>query len=1479
MAPGLTASKELGRIPAMIPASLSLLSRTLLLALGLAALPAVHGQEKKVLCFVSHKTSHGFGAHEYSAGCHLIGEWLEKAYPGQIEARYSINWPANEGEFFKGANGVVFFCSGGGAHLVNGHVPEFDKVMRTGAGLACLHYGVEVPIGPSGKGMMEWMGGYFETNWSVNPTWKPRFLPCPDHPAALGVKPFEIEDEWYFHMRFRGNLEGITPILSALATEDTMKRPDGTHSGNPDVRKAVAAKEPQHVAWTYQRGADYQEGRGFGFTGLHYHWNWEDDNFRKTVLNGVAWTLKLEIPREGVVSARPTREALESNALEYGGDQGRNKNQERPKAASAPAQGEPGVKPLYTSPVINKRTPGHAVTIDVTLPEGTRDLYLVVDDAGDSFAFDWSDWAEPRLILADGKEVKLIDLDWKEATSDWGRVSRVNNVGGGEQKIDGKKTAYGIGVHANSLLHYQLPEGVRRFVARGGLDDGGLGQQGGNAPSSVRFLVFDKAPGGWLAANKPQAAPSSNGSHDPAEAVANMEVHPDLETRLFASEPMVLSPSAIDVDARGRVWVCEVVNYRRHLGERREGDRILILEDKDGDGKADGATVFHQGTDIDSAHGICVLGNRVIVSAGEEVFSLYDDNGDGRSDRKELLFSRIGGKQHDHGIHAFHFGPDGRLYFNFGNAGQRLCDKDGNLITDIHGVKCTNENNGSHRQGMVFRCELDGSDLEMLGWNFRNNWEVDIDAFGSLWQSDNDDDGNKGVRINQVMEYGNYGYTDEITGAGWREPRVGMETEIPLQHWHQNDPGVVPNLLQTGAGSPTGICVYEGETLPLVFRGQVIHCDAGPSVVRAYPVKPKGAGYEAEVVNLLEGTRNRWFRPSDVCVAPDGSLYVADWYDPGVGGHAMGDLERGRIFHVTSKGIGPAKTPAPLPATLEGALLALKNPNEATRYLAWTAIREKGDAAKEALQKIFDDAGNPARYRARALWLLGRLDAASATRGLSDSDPDIRVTALRVLRQSAGSNTEALLGAVASAVKDANPLVRREAALALRYATGEKADNLWAELATRAEAGDRWQIEALGIGADLTWATRLAAAQNLPADVSARLLWRSRAPESAARIAQAALTAIDAAPLLRALDFQADPAARELAYATLFAQGKPETALYAAGKLGSGGLAKVDGGSSRLDSLLAPIRGTAEFVDLAEKFHLRGFESELAAFIVAHPEDAKAVTAARLLLEDGGASGKLLQPGSVQEIPKARSLVSAFGKVGDRGSSSLLVSRLTSKDCPAELKRDLVNALAMSPTGGRELLKAAREGRLDEVLKPGAALALARSPDQGLRNDAAKDLPVPVAVGADHFPSLASLLEMPGDNKKGEAAFARATCNTCHRIAGQGVDFGPDLSEIGKKLPREGLVEAILYPSAAISHGFQGVAITTKSGEQLVGYVTGETAGDLQLRLPGGVAKSVDRAEVAKRTELDQSLMPPGLAAILGPEDLMHLVSYLQTLK
>lgn len=1442
-------------------------------ALG-AALAGPKDDGKTVLCFVSHKTSHGFGAHEYAAGCRLIGQWIAEKYPdSKVESRYSINWPEKPDEFFKDADTVVFFCTGGGSHLVNNQVPEFDKVMRTGAGLACLHYGVEVPIGPSAKGMLAWMGGYFEMNWSVNPHWKPEFKVFPDHPAARGVKPFVIDDEWYFHMRFVDGLKGVTPILSAIAPDSTMSRADGPHSGNPAVRAAVAKLEPQHVAWAYERGEDYARGRGFGFTGLHYHWNWEDDNFRKTVLNGVAWTAGLEIPKDGIDTARPAREFLEANALEYGGDQGRKPNQNQPKPSTAAL--DPTVKPLFESETVTGKTPGRAVDIAVDLPSGARDLFLVVADAGDGFAFDWSNWVEPRIVLADGKEKKLAETEWKSATSGWGSVHRGKNASGGEMKVEGKPVVGGIGTHSNSVIQFAIPEGAKKFLARGGLDDGGVSQQGGNAPSSVKFLVFDKAPGGFLARNT--AAPAAQGSHDPADAVANLDVHPDLDARLYASEPMVLSPSAIDVDEKGRVWVCEVVNYRRHLGERKEGDRILILEDADGDGKADKTTLFHQGTDIDSAHGICVLGNRVIVSAGEDVFSLYDDNADGKSDRKETMFTKIGGKQHDHGIHAFHFGPDGRLYFNFGNAGQRLCDKDGNEITDINGVKCTNSGNRPIQQGLVFRCEPDGSNVELLGWNFRNNWEIAVDSFGTVWQSDNDDDGNKGVRINYVMEYGNYGYTDELTGAGWREPRVGMETEIPLQHWRQNDPGVVPNLLQTGAGSPTGILVYEGDALPAVFRGQVIHCDAGPSVVRAYPVKNAGAGYSAEMLNILQGARNQWFRPSDVCVAPDGTLMVADWYDPGVGGHAMGDVERGRIFQVVPKGRAPQKMSGVAKLdTIEGAIAGLKNANESARYLAWTTLRGMGEKAEPALQALFkDEKANP-RHRARALWLLARLDAKHTTAALADADPNLRITAFRAIRQGAGSNTETVLAAVEKIANDKDPQVRREAALALRYIGGEKADSLWAQLAGQADPSDRWMIEALGIGADLLWASRLGAAKSLPN----RVVWRSRAPESAAKIAGIVLGGgeSDVAPYLRALDFQPAGDTKDAAFRMLFEKGKADTALYAAGKIGSDAIAKLEGGQARIDALLGPIRGTAEFVNLAEKLRLTGFPNELADFIGKNPDASESVKAAQLLLQSNrGALTEIMRQSG--DLPRAAAVVRALGRTGDRNAGGLLAGELKRKETAAPLKIEIVNAMANNGQTGRDLLKIAQDGQLDETLKTVAALAFARSPDAGLRNDAAKTLPVPKAAGAENFPPVADLVKQKGEAKAGADIFTKATCATCHRVKGQGIDFGPDLSQIGAKLSKEGLFESILYPSAAISHGFHGITVTKKDGTALIGYATGETDLALQLRLPGGADQSVPKNEIARRDDLPQSLMPPGLAAVAGAQGLVDLVAWLQTLR
>jgi hypothetical protein len=376
------------------------------------------------------------------------------------------------------------------------------------------------------------------------------------------------------------------------------------------------------------------------------------------------------------------------------------------------------------------------------------------------------------------------------------------------------------------------------------------------------------------------------------------------------------------------------------------------------------------------------------------------------------------------------------------------------------------------------------------------------------------------------MEYGNYGYKDEFTGAGWRANRTNLEKTIPLRHWHLNDPGVMPNLLQTGAGSPTGICVYEGDLLPKIFHGQIIHCDAGPSIVRAYPVKPSGAGYTAITINILDGAkRDKWFRPSDVKVAPDGSLIIADWYDPGVGGHRMGDLDRGRLFRVTPKGHKGYKVPKLDFKSDKGLIAALKNPNNSMRYIAWTEISKQPHLGISALIEMARDS-NP-KFRARALWLLTHIyrDKArlTVTMAIKDKDDNIRAMALRINRLLKDN----MIGLIERLADDKSPVVRRECLIALRHSKSPKAPALWAKLASKHDGKDRWYLEALGLAADKqenkffdAW---LESTSKLNTPAARDIIWRCRGTHAAKYLADIILD--KATPeaenprYLRALDF------------------------------------------------------------------------------------------------------------------------------------------------------------------------------------------------------------------------------------------------------------------------------------------------------------------------------------------------------------------------
>ena len=269
-------------------------------------------QKKKVL-FISGKPSHGRMKHEHRAGNIILAKRLNQSGL-LVEAVVldDIGYPKDE-SVLEDASTIVIFCTGHGGHVLNPKLKEFDALMKKGIGVIMIHWATEAVSGAPGDKFLEWMGGFCDLNWSVNPHWKPNFKPR-KHPIWNGVEPFSVDDEWYYHMRFVNDRTGLTPILTDLPPAETLKRPDGLRSGNPAVRKAVANGETQHVAWAYERPGG---GRGFGFTGGHNHVSWQDDNYRKIMLNAILWTAGMQVPDNGVDSPSPDDQEIESNLDPY----------------------------------------------------------------------------------------------------------------------------------------------------------------------------------------------------------------------------------------------------------------------------------------------------------------------------------------------------------------------------------------------------------------------------------------------------------------------------------------------------------------------------------------------------------------------------------------------------------------------------------------------------------------------------------------------------------------------------------------------------------------------------------------------------------------------------------------------------------------------------------------------------------------------------------------------------------------------------------------------------------------------------------------------------------------------------------------------------------------------------------------------------------------------------------------------------------
>jgi putative membrane-bound dehydrogenase-like protein len=1023
-------------------------------------LPSFSGAKSKVV-LIAGKDSHGTNAHNWGEGVDLLSNALTKESGLNIEtAIHKGGWPSDP-SIFKNADTVVILSDGGGRHPINQNLKEFDALADKGVGLVCVHYAVEVPKGAPGDMMKKWLGGYFEIFWSVNPHWTADFKTLPKHPITRGVKPFSLKDEWYYHMKFRDNMEGVTPILSALPPADTLKRGDGPHSNNPHVRKSVLErKEKQHIGWASERPNGQ---RGFGITGAHHHSSWNNDNFRTCVLNAIVWTAKMEVPQGGVKSS--------SNPTKYKAEQSEGSKIKPVDSKNA----------LFASKLITTLTKGHAVEVKTRI-KGVKNLYLTVSDGGNSYSCDWANWGLPRFIDSKGKETKLTELNWEYAKSGWGKVQINKNCSGRPLKINGKDIAYGIGTHANSVIHYKLPKDHKfvEFRCLAGIDNGGSDQKNGS-DSSVQFFVSDKPINVPKLSRVQQSLPEVD--HFPADQFTLPE---GLEVKLWAKSPLFFNPTNMDIDYKGRVWVAEGRNYRGKKTQP-EGDRIVVVEDKDGNGHAESSHVFIQEKSFISPLGIAVVDNKVIVSQPPDliVYTDVDRNlrFDENVDKREVLLTGFSGANHDHSLHSVTVGPNGQYYLNFGNKGAQVTDKEGWQLNagSFYSMKNISGKPSSDGQvylgGVAFRVNQDGTGMRPIGHNFRNSYEQSVSSLGDVFQNDNDDP--PASRTAWLMEYGNMGFTSKDGLRRWGSDKMpGQTTQVA--EWRQEDPGVVPAGDIYGGGSPTGIAFYENGIMEDNFKGYVISCEPARNVLFGYQPQTQGAGIalpQRDIFLTSNPNKNfagadfarsgqingliNLFRPSDVCIAPDGAIYVADWFDARVGGHGTKDMgQTGAIYRIAPK---DAKLSIPSFdfSTIAGQIEALQNPSPNVREIGRSRLERAGKKAIPAVRKLLSHSND--FIQGRAIWLLAKLgpDGLKIVESqLANQNPIIRVCAFRALRHE----NHCMLEHAGKLAMDSSPLVRREVALAMRYVPFEKARNILLDIAKGYDGQDRYYVEAFGIG-------------------------------------------------------------------------------------------------------------------------------------------------------------------------------------------------------------------------------------------------------------------------------------------------------------------------------------------------------------------------------------------------------------------------------